>query len=75
MDEGAGTVSFYNAPDAALGHNIADAVYPVHSGKTGGMLWQLLVAISGFGGFFLAYAGLNAYIRRRRKRTGTVSPK
>lgn len=69
IDPKAGTATFYNAPDAALGHNIADAIYPLHSGKTGGYLWQALVALTGLGGFLLAYAGLSAYIRRKRQRT------
>jgi uncharacterized iron-regulated membrane protein len=62
------TATFYNAQDAALGHNIADAIYPLHSGKTGGYLWQALVVLTGLGGFLLAYAGLSAYIRRPRGR-------
>jgi len=67
IDQTSGTATFYNAPDAALGHNIADAIYPLHSGKTGGYLWQALVALTGLGGFLLAYAGLSAYIRRKRR--------
>ncbi len=67
VNKKAGTVAFYDAPAAALGHNIADTIYPLHSGKTGGYLWQALVALTGIGGFLLAYAGLSAYIRRRRQ--------
>ncbi len=62
------TVVTYNAPDAALGHNVADTIYPLHSGKTGGLLWQFLIALSGVATFYLCYLGLSAYVKRRRMR-------
>ncbi|WP_262691688.1 PepSY-associated TM helix domain-containing protein [Kordiimonas aestuarii] len=58
----------YNASEAALGHNIADAIYPLHSGKTDSALWQLLIALSGLGAVALAYMGFAAYLKRARAR-------
>ena len=75
VDSQAGTISFYDAPEASLGHNIADSIYPLHSGKTGSGIWQFLVTLTGIGGFFLAYAGLSAYVRRRYMRRTTVTAK
>lgn len=71
----AGTVSFYDAPEAGLGHNIADSIYPLHSGKTGSAIWQFIVVLTGLGGFFLAYAGLSAYLKRKRARRVVAATK
>lgn len=55
----------FDATQAGLGHRIADSFYPLHSGKTGGLFYLLLVALAGLGALHLAGMGLLAYIRRR----------
>ncbi|WCL53965.1 PepSY-associated TM helix domain-containing protein [Gimibacter soli] len=63
-----GTLVAYDATKAGTGHRIADAVYPLHSGKVGGLGYRLLVGAIGLGIVYLSYLGLVAYIRRFRKR-------
>ncbi|WP_286830469.1 MULTISPECIES: PepSY-associated TM helix domain-containing protein [Kordiimonas] len=55
----------YDATKAGLGHRIADSFYPLHSGKTGGLPYLLLVVFTGLGTLYLAGMGLTAYVRRR----------
>lgn len=55
----------YDATGAGLGHRVADTFYPLHSGKTGGVPYLLLIALSGLAAFYLAGMGLLAYVRRR----------
>lgn len=63
-----GTLAVYDATGSGTGHRIADAVYPLHSGKVGGLAYRLLIAATGLAIIYLSYLGLVAYIRRFRKR-------
>ena len=61
-----GRAQIFDATQAGLGLKVSGTIYPLHAGKVGGPIYQLVIAVAGVGTFFLALMAGKAYLRRRK---------